>query len=488
MINIIANLIGRFWGVLSLIIFTPIYISLLGESQYGIVGFYLMLISFLTIFDLGFSIAANREMAKKSTLEYKASVIKTFQTIYFIFAFIIAVIFLFYSEFISQEWLNLNGLDIEANIIITLMGLCLALQFPTVLYNSALMGMEKQVSANLYQIIWGVVRGVGSVLVLYFYNESLKAFFLAQLVSNVIYLVVLYIACWSELNNLRVSFNKLVLKNTWKFTSGMFLLGVLALISVQMDKVFVSKFFDIKLLGFYSISATIASIPLIFSVTVTKAIFPKMVRSSQNEKDNNYGVFYLAVNDVIATVVLLCTLTLILVTKEVLSIWGASNELTEIVGGISAILVMAQLLTSMTVLPYNLAVSSGHVRTNLFFLILTIFSLLLFIIVFGREGLDAVARSVLITQAAIFFPYTFFLHNKLMKEVRWSWLIMMFKKIALFLSVAWINIVYLDFLNLLPLSKVIFVLSEVIIIIILLFIFYKRNGTFNSIRNLYLVS
>ncbi|ENL0178218.1 polysaccharide biosynthesis family protein, partial [Escherichia coli] len=55
--NALSNLVGRIWGIISLFIFIPFYISYLGSTGYGYIGFYNTLVALLAFADLGFSAA-----------------------------------------------------------------------------------------------------------------------------------------------------------------------------------------------------------------------------------------------------------------------------------------------------------------------------------------------------------------------------------------------------------------------------------------------
>jgi O-antigen/teichoic acid export membrane protein len=45
--NIVANMIGRAWGVLSVYLFIPLYLKFLGIEAFGLVGFYSTLLGVL---------------------------------------------------------------------------------------------------------------------------------------------------------------------------------------------------------------------------------------------------------------------------------------------------------------------------------------------------------------------------------------------------------------------------------------------------------
>lgn len=67
--NIIANLIGRFWGILSNFLFIPFYIKLLGFESYSIISFSLMIAGIMAVLDAGLTATLSREFARNDKNE-----------------------------------------------------------------------------------------------------------------------------------------------------------------------------------------------------------------------------------------------------------------------------------------------------------------------------------------------------------------------------------------------------------------------------------
>ena len=84
--NIIANIIARAWGFISVYLFVQLYLKFLGIEAYGLVGFYSTLLGVLAFADMGFTATLNREMArlsvrKDATAEMK-DVLRTYELTY----------------------------------------------------------------------------------------------------------------------------------------------------------------------------------------------------------------------------------------------------------------------------------------------------------------------------------------------------------------------------------------------------------------------
>ena len=62
--NLLANFIGKFWNILAVYAFTPVYVQLLGIENFGLISFYTIILSFVSLMDVGLSATLSREFAK----------------------------------------------------------------------------------------------------------------------------------------------------------------------------------------------------------------------------------------------------------------------------------------------------------------------------------------------------------------------------------------------------------------------------------------
>ena len=64
--NVIANYLGQGWSALMAIAFLPVYIAELGFESFGLIGFFAVLQSVLSVFDFGITATLTREAAQQS--------------------------------------------------------------------------------------------------------------------------------------------------------------------------------------------------------------------------------------------------------------------------------------------------------------------------------------------------------------------------------------------------------------------------------------
>ncbi len=156
--NILANFLGRFWGFLSAFLFTPLYIKFLGVVSYSIISFSLVLSGFMFVLGAGLSTTLTREFALKTNSNNdKVNIIKTFELFYYFISLVILFLFFTFSGLISHNWLNLDKVSPDdVSFFIKIIGFGISFQLLCEFYIGGFMGLEKQIKANTYQIIWGI--------------------------------------------------------------------------------------------------------------------------------------------------------------------------------------------------------------------------------------------------------------------------------------------------------------------------------------------
>ena len=193
--NILANLVGRFWSVLSVFFFLPIYIKFLGIENYSIISFALIIHGLMIVIDSGLSAALAREFARSdNSNETKIKLFKTLESLYLIIIFICIIVMFGLSNIIANNWLNLNSLTpVKVSFFIKIFSFDIGFQLLLRLYFGGLLGLEQQVKSNFYQIGWGIFRN-GLVIFILYLSPTLMAFFIWQAISTLIFVIIVRIS------------------------------------------------------------------------------------------------------------------------------------------------------------------------------------------------------------------------------------------------------------------------------------------------------
>lgn len=427
--NIIANLVGRAWGIVSVYLFIPLYLKFLGIEAYGLVGFYSMLLGVLAFADIGLTATLSREMARLSVREDMASemgdLLRTYESIYLLISIALATIIWFFAPLIAERWLQAGTLPTSEIIsAIRLMGLAIALQLPSNLYNGGLLGLQKQVLTNSLQISWGVLRGVGAVLVLWLFSPTIFAFTFWQLFSNALYCFAVRFSLWRNLTSSppRPQFNWIVLRNTWRYAAGMAGMSFIGILLTQTDKLVVSKMLSLKIFGYYTLAAVLASAPLMLANPIGLAIFPRLTGIVETGDRDTLKRFYHRSCGLVSVAVLPGALTLAAYAGNFIYAWTGSIVASQNAGTVAALLIGGQIMQAITLVPYYLALANGNVRLNLqigISSVVIITPLLIYLIM--KYGVVGAGVSWLIMNICTLPPYMYFLHRRFLPGELKQW-------------------------------------------------------------------
>jgi len=418
--NIIANFIGRAWGIFSVYLFVPLYLKFLGIEAYGLVGFYSTLLGVLAFADMGLTATLSREMARLSvrgdTAGKMPDLLRSYESVYLFISLALASILWGFAPLIAEYWLRADTLAPgEIAAAIRLMGIAIALQLPSGLYNGGLMGLQKQVLSNSLQIAWGMLRGVGAVLVLWLFSPTIFAFAFWQLFSNAIYCFAVRLSLWRVLPSAdpRPRFNRLLFRDTWRYAAGMAGMAFFSTLLTQTDKLAVSKMLSLEMLGYYTLAGALASAPLILASSIGVAIFPRLTGLvSMGDKDTLKRLYHRACG-LVSVAALPGALTLAMYAGNFIFAWTGSAVAAQKAGIVASLLLVGQIMQAITVVPYYLALAHGHIKLNLqigIASVILITPLLIFLIM--KFGVVGGGISWLVMNLCTLPPYMYFLHRR----------------------------------------------------------------------------
>lgn len=430
--NIIANVIGRIWGFISVYLFVPLYLKLLGIEAFGLVGFYATLLGVLVFADMGFTATLNRELARlsgrKDSTEEMRDLLRTYELTYLCISFALAIVIWIVAPLIVTHWLHPGLLNPqEITLAIRLMGIAIAFQLPSGLYIGGLMGLQQQIHANFLQITWGVYRGVGTVLVLWLLSPTILNFAIWQIISNCIYCLLARKSLWralsSSVSNHNANFKWQMFQKTWRYASGMAGMAVVSILLTQIDKLAVSKMLSLEMLGFYTIAGSLAAIPLILASSIALATFPRFTTLAASGDREQLSRLYHRSCELVALAIIPSSLTIALFSEDLIHIWTGSATTANETWLVASLLLGGQLLQAITVVPYYIALAYGDVKLNLRIGIISVLLITpLLIILVLKFGIIGAGFSWLIMNICTLPPYMYYLHRRFLPSELGQWL------------------------------------------------------------------
>jgi O-antigen/teichoic acid export membrane protein len=431
--NILANMIARAWGVISVYLFVPLYLRFLGIEAYGIVGFYSTLLAVLAFADMGFTATLNREMARLSVRKDAAAemgdLLRTYESAYICISSALAVAIWALAPAIATHWLRSRVLlPHEMTTAIRLMGVAIALQLPSALYIGGLMGLEKQVRSNTITIATSICRSLGAVLVLWLVSPTIFAFAAWQLISNAVYCSAARFGLWRALppraDQSRPHFRWQAFRNTWHYALGMAGMAAVSALLAQADKLTVSKMLPLEMLGYYTLAGALASAPLILASPIALAVFPRLTALVARQDCIGVQRLYHRTCALVAATAIPVGMTLALFACDFIRAWTGSAAAAQQAAVPASLLLGGQMLQAIQAVPCYLALAYGYVRLNLYVNIVSLLLLvpLLFFLVM-RFGIVGAGLSWLIVMLGTTAPFMVLLHRRFLPGELRNWLL-----------------------------------------------------------------
>ncbi|MHB8845789.1 MAG: oligosaccharide flippase family protein [Nitrospirota bacterium] len=429
--NIIANFAGKAWSGIINFAFVPLYIKFLGIEAYGLIGIFVSLIALLSILDMGLSATLNRALAQFASSpdsdQEARNLTRTFEVIYWVMGIFIGLFVFFLAPLIANAWVKAG--DIPTATIqhaLMIMGLIIAIQWPSSLYSGALTGLQRQVLMNGLRSTIATIQAVGAIFVLWLVSPTIYAYFVWQLVVSIVQTVIFAYAVWSVLpkTSIRPSFKKDLLVSNFRFAAGMAGISVVVTILTQMDKIVLSKVLPLQTFGYYILAINVGSMLSYLVQPIATALFPKFAQLAAPHQEQELAIMYHKGCQFASLMVFPAALTLLLFSNAVLMFWLRDAATVQHTNGIVRIVVMGSILNAVMTLPYNLQLAHGWTSLsfykNVIAVILLVPLLLVTVRIWGAQGAALVWVILNLGYFLIEIPI---MHRLLLKNEmkKWYW-------------------------------------------------------------------
>ena len=383
--GILLNYVGEAVKVLTALIYTPIMLRLLGQSEYGLYQLVSSTVAYLSLLSLGFGSAYVRfysRYAVKNDHDGVARLNGMFMLIFCVMSALCVIcggVMIAKAEWVFGSGLTANELQ-KAKMLMAVLVFSMALTFPNSVFNCYVTAHERfvfQKSLNLLQGLMNpflalplLLLGYGSVAVV-----GVSAFLTAAVfVSNILF-------CHKKLE-MRFSFSGLelgLLKEMWVFTFFIFLNQIIDQVNWNVDKFLLGRMIGTSAVAVYGIGGQINSLYMSFSNMIPSVFIPEINKIvAQNLKDTNTRLseLFVKVGCFVFVVALYIYIGFVFCGKEFI-IWWAGVEYVE--SYYVALLLISPLVL---ILPHSMGIEVRRAKNlhripALFMFLTTIFNVFL---------------------------------------------------------------------------------------------------------------
>jgi O-antigen/teichoic acid export membrane protein len=369
-IKTFAVLLSKIVSATISLLFVPVYIRLLGVESYGLVTFYLLLVSALILIDFALSTALSRQVvilrAQNEPEKAVKDLIFSMEIIYGIISIAIALIMFFFAKKIALHWLKAEELPVtRLTSVIQYIGILIALQLPGSIYNGVMTSLDKQILNSVITIIANVLKAAGVILVLKIFSPLIENYFIWQIIITLCSLLVLRYFTWKEISlssNEKPGFSKKQLKPIRVFAIGMFGVTIVNFLLSMVDKLIVSKIVLLNLVACYSLAFQIASVMGQVITPLQSTIFPKFTELLIKEKFEECAKLYHKACRWVALVIWPLGLMIVFFSEEILKAWAKNDFITTNTAPVLKIVAIGTICNCLMFVPYIFMLSYGKTK------------------------------------------------------------------------------------------------------------------------------
>jgi len=401
----------------------------------------------MAVLDAGLTATLSREFARvDNSREEKIRIFKTLESSYFVIVAFSIVLLFSLSEIIADKWLNLSTFNKErVSLFLKIISFDVGFQLLFRFYLGGLLGLEKQIRANVFQIGWGILRN-GLVVVAILLVPRLEVFFLWQALSTVIFAILLGLSLRKTLTgrsnlDFKPKIEREVFRQVWRFAVGMLLISIVASLNTQIDKLAISKLLPLESLGYYTLAVSLSISITVLVNPISIALLPRFTALySGGGKDEAIKLFN-KVNLFVAIIVFSIMAIIIFFPKELIWIWTGKMELAERTQIYLPITAMSYAMLSLQIIPYNIAIANAYTKSNNYLGIISLFITIPgYWLATKQYGAIGAACVFCIAQTIITLVYVFIIGRKFLERNGLStiYLKQIFLPILISICVVWI--------------------------------------------------
>ena len=292
----------RKWGIvlsyasqavhmLSGLIYTPIMLRLLGQSEYGLYQLVYSVVSYLSLLSLGFSSSYMRfySRAKVSGDKDVEQLNGMFLSIFLIIAVISLLcgsVMVHNVESIFADGLTESEYD-TAKILMSLMVFNLAISFPSSVFSSITTAHEKFIFQKIIELCQSLLNPFLTLPLLIMGWGSVGMVIVATFLT----VLRLFVTIYYCIGKLHVHFafgrfNISLLREMWVFTFFIFINQIIDQINWSVDKFLLGRLMGTTSVAIYGLGATLNTMYMQFSNSISNVFVPKVNRIVATSGDN----------------------------------------------------------------------------------------------------------------------------------------------------------------------------------------------------------
>lgn len=318
------------------LVYTPLLIRMLGQSEYGLYSLVSSVIGYLTVLDLGFGNAivvftakyrANKEYEKEKKLH------GMFLVIFCIIGLIAGLLgLLLYFNVPLLFGKTMTDIELhKAKIMMLILSFNLAVTFPFSIYSSIITAYEKFTFQKVMSILNTLLKPVLMIPLLFLGYKSITMTVVITVV-NIIVLLSNYFYCKKKLDiNIKfMGFDKKLFKTIFSYSFFIFLGVIVDKVNWSVDQFVLGAVSGTIAVSLYSVASQINSLFVNLSTAVSGVLLPKMSKMiAKKASDKEMTKEFIKVGRLQYLIIFLMASGFILFGKKFIIAWAGKDFVTS---------------------------------------------------------------------------------------------------------------------------------------------------------------
>jgi len=314
------------------IVYTPIMLRLLGQSEYGLYNLVASVVAYLGVLNFGFGSAYMRYYSRYKVKDDKENIAKLngmfliiFSAIGFI-AVIAGVVLVLNTEFIFGSKLT-NIELVRAKILMLILVINLAISFPNIVFNSNITANEKFVFQKLVQMVKTVINPFAVLPVLLMGYGSV-GMVVVTTVLNISIEIINASYCIRKLK-MKFSFSKFdlnLMRQMTIFSSFIFINLIIDQINWNVDKFILGRFHGTITVAVYALAAQLNTYYILMSTAISNVFIPRVHRLvAISDNNDELTKLFTRIGRVQFIILSLISTGLIFFGRPFINMWAGNN-------------------------------------------------------------------------------------------------------------------------------------------------------------------
>ncbi len=335
------------------LIYTPIMLRIMGQSEYGTYSLISSIIGYLTVLDLGFGnaiIIYTSRYRTKNQKDEQAKLNGMFLIIYSIIGIISGILGgILYANIDTMFASTMNSLELQkAKIMTIILIINLVFTFPLSIFGSIITAYEKFIFSKIINILRIILMPIIMLPLLYMGYRSV-AMTVVTTILNISSLVINLIYCLKviKINFIFGKFDTKLLKEIFGYSFFIFLAIIVDKINLNIDQFILGSVVGTVEVAIYTVAAQIHTIYVSLSTAINGVLLPKITMLVENkEPDEKISDIFIQTGRLQYIIMALITTGFIIFGQEFIKIWAGDgynkSYWTELILMIPAIVPLIQ--------------------------------------------------------------------------------------------------------------------------------------------------